>query len=189
MVNEYSLISLDEVKKFIGMSGSTSNTDDLLEDLIDRVSTIFESCMDRNILSRSYTEFHNGNGATVLYPRQPKITTISGIWDDYNWEYTDDDIIDTDNYKVIDETHIVFKNISLNNYTANIKITYTAGYTSTPDDLKQICISEVARIYKNRNQVDILSKSLSDGSVSLYAQDFLPLTLKILNRYRRIVIV
>lgn len=186
-VNTYSLVSLSEVKNFIGMSGAVSDTDDLLEDLINRVSTLCESYMNRNILTREYTEDHDGKGAMVLFPKQPNITTVSGIWDDYDWEYTDDDLIDADNYKIIDENYIVFKNVALNNYTANVRIIYTAGFDSVPDDLIQACISEVARIYKNKNQIDITAKTLSDGSVSFSSNKFLSLTYTTLNKYKRLI--
>ena len=188
-VGEFSLITLDNIKKFMGATGSTSDGDDLLEDLINRVSTLFESYMNRNILLRSYTEYHNGNGAMVLFPKQPKITTVSGIWDDYDWDYLDDDLIDSDNYRIVDENYIVFKNISLNNYTQNIKIIYTAGYSTVPDDLIQACIEEVSRLYKNRNQIDVLSKTLSDGSVSFVSKGFLPKTTIMLNKYKRVSVI
>lgn len=186
-VNTYSLVSLEEVKNFIGMSGAVADTDDLLEDLINRVSIIFESYMNRNILSREYTEYHDGKGSMVLFPKQPEITTVSGIWDDYDWEWTDDDLVDSDNYMVVDEVYVVFKNMSLNNYTQNVKIIYSAGYTSTPDDLVQACITEVARMYKNKNQVDITSKTLSDGTVVFSGKRFLPLTYITLKKYKRLV--
>ena len=188
-VSEYGLVTLDEVKKFMGMISSTSDSDDLIEDLISRISTLFESYMNRNILSREYTEDHDGKGAMVLFPKQPKITSITSIHDDYDWEYTDDDLVDSDNYKIIDESSIVFKNVSLNNYTANVRIIYTAGYTSTPLDLAQACIGEVARMYKNKNQIDITAKTLSDGSVSFSGKRFLPLTYITLKKYKRLIIV
>ena len=186
-VNEYSLTTLSGVKDFIGMEMSVALTDNLLEDLIDRVSILFESYMDRNILSREYTEYFDGKGSMVLFPKQSKITTVSGIWDDYDWEWTDDDLIDSDNYRTVDDNYIVFKTTALNSYTQNIKIIYTAGYATTPDDLEQATISEVARMYKNRNQVDITSKTLSDGSVSFSGKRFLPLTYTTLKRYRRLI--
>lgn len=189
MVNTYSLVSLSEVKNFIGMEKSDSLTDDLLEDLINRISVLFESYMNRNVLSREYTEDHDGKGAMVLFPKQSPITTVSGIWDDYDWEYTDDDLIDADNYKIIDENCIVFKNVALNNYTANIRITYTAGFTTVPDDLKQATISEVTRMYKNKNQLDVTTKTLSDGSVIISGGKFLPLTHVTLKKYKRLITV
>lgn len=188
-VNTYSLISLDEVKKFMGMTGSTSDTDDLLEDLINRVSTIFEAFIGMNILSRSYTEYKNGGGGLVIFPDQSPITAVTSIYDDYDWEWNSDDLIDADTYRIVEECYIIIKTVTLGDYKQNIKITYTAGYSTTPDDLKQACITEVSRTYKNKNQVDVTSKTLSDGSVSFYTKDLLPQTILTLNKYKRLQVV
>lgn len=188
-IDSYALISLDNVKKFMSMTGSTNDTDDLLEDLINRVSILFESYMDRNILTREYTEYFDGKGESILFPKQPYISTISGVWDDYDWEWNTDDLVDSTDYKIVDNTFVVFKTTSLNDYTQNVKIIYSAGYSTTPDDLKQACIVEVSRMYKNKDSVDITSKTLSDGSVSFYDKGFLPLTTMTLNKYKRVSIV
>lgn len=189
-VNQYSLTDLDSVENFMGMTGGTSDTDDLLEDLINRVSTLFESYLNRDILSREYTEYHNGKGLQVLFPKQYPITTISGVWDgSSDWEWVDDDLIDSDNYRIVDGNYIVFNNVILGNYSQNIKLTYTAGYSTTPLDIVQATITEVSRMYKSRNSVDITAQTLSDGSVSFSAKTFLPLTVTTLSKYKRVGIV
>ena len=188
-VNTYSLISLDNVVKFIGQDSFNSDDSDLIEDLINRVSTLFESYMNREILTRETTEYHDGKGLSVLFPKQYPITTISGIWDDYDWEWTSDDLVDSDDYRIVDSNYIVFKDITLGAYSQNIKIIYTAGYTSTPEDIAQACITEVARMFKNRLEVDITSQTLADGSVSYSAKTFLPITVTTLNKYKRMSIV
>ena len=188
-VNTYSLITLDNVKKFMNMTGSTSDIDDLLEDLINRVSTLFESYMNRDILSRIYEEYHDGKGLSVLFPKQPKITAITSIHDDSDWVWPDADLLDSDDYRIVDSSYIVFNTTVLGDYNQNIKLVVVCGYTETPPDLVQVCIEEVSRIYKNRNQIDILSKTLSDGSVSFVSKDFLPKTTMTLNKYKRIIVV
>lgn len=188
-VNIYSLCTLSEVKEFMGMTGSISETDDFLEDTINRVSALFESLMHRNILSRQYTEYSNGEGLLVLFPRQGPITEITSIYDDSTWEWAESTLIDSTTYRTIDNDYIVFYSIMLGNYKQNVKLTYTAGYTTTPEDLKLAAITEVVRIYKNKNQVDITAQKLGDGSVSYSAKTLLPLTITTLNNYKRAVIV
>lgn len=190
-VNTYSLVSLDNIKKFMGMTGSTSDGDDLLEDLINRVSTLFESYMNEHILSRSYTEYHDGKGVYVLFPKHSPITSITSIHDDYDWDYLDADLIDSDDYTIVNDNYIALKTAvsSFADYTQNVKIIYTAGYLTVPDDLIQACITEVSRAYNNRLEVDVTSRTLSDGSVSYSAKTFLPLTITTLNRYRGLNII
>lgn len=188
-ISEYALTDLDSVKKFMSMTGAVSDTDDLLESLISRTSTLMESYMGRNILTREYTEYHNGGGVYALFTRQGQITTVSGIWDSSDWEWTDDTLVDADDYTTVDDNYIVLKNTTFNDYIQNCKIIYTAGYSSVPSDIQQACITEVSRMYKNKNSVDITSKTLSDGSVSFYDKGFLPLTIITLNKYKRVNIV
>ena len=188
-INEYSFVTLEEVKGFMGMTGSVSETDDFLESLIDRVSTLFESYMGRKILSREYTEYHNGRGLSVLFPEQPYITTISGVWDDEGWSWASSSEIDSTEYRVSFNNYITLKDTILGDFAQNIKIIYTAGFSAVPDDLKHACITEIVRAYKNRNQVDIVSRTLADGSVNFSAKDLLPLTKLTLDSYRNIGIV
>lgn len=189
-VNTYSLITLDNVKLFIGLSNSTSDVDDLIEDLIDRISTSFETYCDRKFLSREYTEYYDGVGEDKLFVDQYPIITISGIWDDRDWGWASDTIVDSDYYRISNNGwFVVFNNTVLLDYQQNVKIAYTAGYSTIPDDLKQACIEEVARTYKNKNQIDISSKTLIDGSVSYVVTDFLPKTLTILNKYKKVIII
>ena len=190
-VNSYALTTLNDIKKFMGMTGSTSDGDDLIEDLINRVSTLFESYMDENILSRSYTEYHDGKGVYVLFPKHSPITAITSIHDDYDWDYLDADLIDSDDYTIVNENYIALKNgvSSFANYTQNIKIIYTAGYSTVPDDLIQACITEVSRAYSNRLEVDVTSQSLTDGSVAYFTKTLLPITKLTLDKYKRINII
>lgn len=184
-VDTYALTTISGVKAFIGLT--TTSDDSLLEDLVDSVSALFETYCDRNFLSREYTEYYDGNNITELFTNQYSITTISGIWDNSDWDWSDSDLIDSDSYRISsDSKYIVFRDTYLLDYQQNVKVIYTAGYNSTPYDLEQACIEEVARLYKNKNQIDISSKSLPDGSVSYVVTDFLPKTLTILNKYRKI---
>lgn len=192
MVKEHSLVSLVDVKSFLAMKGSVADTDTLLEKLIDSVSTLFESYLNRNILSREYIEYHDGRGLTVLFPYQPHITTVSGIWNDSDWSWNTNTLVPDSIYRVVDNSFIMFHNTTMGDYSQNVKIIYSAGYETTPDDLKQSTITEVARIYKNKDNVSVntrFSKTESDGSTSFASDNLLPQTLLTLNRYKRITVL
>lgn len=181
-IDIYSFVTLNDVKNFIGMSGTDVTTDTLLEDIINSVSSLFETYTNRKFKSRDYTEYYNGMDKSLLFTNQYPISSVLGIWDDSEWIWDDNTEIDSSKYRVVNE-YIIFKDVILRNYNENIKITYTAGFTSIPYDLKQACISESARIYKNRKQVDVVSKTLADGSVSFSAKDLMAQNKLILNGY------
>lgn len=185
--NQYVLCSLDNVKNFLEIT--VSGTDDLISELINRYSILFETYMGKNILSREYTEYYDGGGHSELFTAQYPITVVSGIWDDSDWSWPDSTLVDATDYMITrNEDSIVFKYTTLNDNSMNIKIIYTAGYSSIPEDIKMACIEEVAKSYKGRQEINVLSKTLGDGSVSFHETDLLSKTKLTLNRYRRISI-
>ena len=182
----YDLVTLDEVKDFYGKVGSTSKDDDLLEDIITRISNVIESYINKNILSRSYTEYYDGLGVSTLFTKQYPIISVDSIHEDTTWVWGSDSTVGEDDYRIHnDKNHVVFLT-TLGNGKQNIKIIYTAGYATVPNDIKQVCITEVIRVYKNRQEVDVLSKTLVDGSVSYSAKDLLLQSKMVLDKYKRI---
>ena len=190
-INTYSLASLPDVKSFMGMTGTTSEIDDLLAELINRYSTLFESYMGKNVLSREHTEYYDGNNSNMLITRQYPITTISGIWNDSDWEWGSATEIDSTSYRASESAIgvINFKSTVFGNYDQNIKIIYTAGFSSVPEDIKHACIKEVARSYKNRQEIGVTSKTLTDGTVSFSAQGLLVETTLVLDMYRKLWVI
>jgi len=185
----YDLVTLDEVKDFYGKFGSTSQDDDLLEDIITRISTLIESYINKNIKSRKYTEYYDGIGVSNLVTNQSPIISVDSIYSDTTWVWPSDSTIGVDDYRIHEnKTHVVFLT-TLSKGSQNIKIIYTAGYDTVPEDIKQACITEVVRTHKNRQEVDVLSKTLSDGSVTYSAKELLLQTKMILNKYKRIGVV
>jgi hypothetical protein len=186
-VGTYVLCNLDEVKQYYGMTGASSGEDLLLEDLIDQFTEIFEVYCNRKFKSREFTEYHDGNGTRHLTPDQYPIITISGIWSSTNWDWDSDTLIDSDTYTIKNTRSIIMKSIIFPKWdNLNVKIIYTAGYSSIPEDLKLSCIEEVIRAYKNRKGVDVLAKTAPDGSITRYTKDLMPTTLRVLNSYKKL---
>ena len=182
----YDLVTLDEVKDFYGKVGSTSKDDDLLEDIITRISNVIESYINKNILSRSYTEYYDGLGVSNLLTNQYPIISIDSIYEDNTWVWGSNSTVGSTDYRIHEDgNRVVFLTV-LGKGTQNIKIVYTAGYAAVPNDIKQVCITEVIRTYKNRQEVDVISKTLRDGSVSYSAKELLLQTKMILDKYKRI---
>lgn len=189
---QYALCTLTDIQDYYFMKDdgsdivTSSGVDNLLEDLIDRVSTSFETEMDLNILSREYTQYYDGKGSNMLFTRQYPITVVSGIWDDSEWEWDSTTEIDSDDYRISEGgRYIIFKGVVLGDYDQNIKTILTAGLATVPWDLQEQCVVEVIRAYKNRKEVDVTAKTLADGSVTYTAKGFLPKTKAVLSRYRR----
>jgi len=187
-VGIYALCGLDDVRNYLHMPDAKvdDDMDTQLETLIDQMTEVFENYCDRQFLSREYVEYHNGDGGNTLYTTHYPITSVSGIWNDTGWDYGSDSLMSSDNYAVMGDYYIVAKNTYFTKYTRNIKIIYTAGYSTVPADVKLACVEEVARKWKNKNEIDVLAKTAEDGSITKYTKDLLPSTIRVLNRYVRL---
>lgn len=179
----YDLASLDDVKDYLDIRGSDTIVDDLLEDLISRVTVAFHNyCGINQFIAQDYTEYQSGSGTPDLFPKNTPVNSVSLLAEDFDWVWGTDSTFSSDEYAILDD-RIVLKDEVFPEGIRNIKITYNAGYTSAPLDLKQVCIMEVGRIYKLRNNIDVSQKSGPDGSVTKLQQGFLPDTINVLKRY------
>ena len=188
-INTYALCSLTDVKLFMGVTGANSDMDDLLSDIINRFSTLFETYIGRNILSRSYTETHDGGGYYMLFTNQYPIISVESIHDSTDWAWTDSILIESDYYMITSGDNfnaVVLKSTTFYDYVENVQIIYTAGYTTVPEDIQQCIIEEVAKSYKNKQELGVTIKSLNDDSVHYTAQGLLSKTEQVLNKYKRL---
>jgi len=179
------LATLDEVKDFYGMTGSKQTDDDLIEDLINRITQLFQTyCGVASFKATNYTEYLDGEGSKYIFPKNAPIISVSNLWDDTDWAWASDSLIASTDYRVIDNKYIVYKDSLFATGDQNIKLSYRAGYEAIPLDLKQACIQEVTIRYKHRRDIDILTKSLEDGDASYSESAFLASTLETLYKYR-----
>ena len=188
MSNAYALCEPEDVRLYYGIPDDKFTDDyaDLVEALIDRVSVMIETYLDKNVLSRDYEEYFDGKGTDKLFPSHYPITSVSGIWDDSDWQWDSSTEIDSSDYRVVDQTHITYQS-NFNSGNQNLKIEYTAGYSTVPLDIKQVCIAEVARNLRDKTDknFNVIQKTMSDGSIIYETKPFTPQSQMILDRYRR----
>jgi len=180
MLDIYALTTVSGVKDYGDISMDDTSITELLENLINRVSALFETYLGIDILEREYTEYIYTNEANQIFPDHTPITSVSGIWTDSDWLWEDEDLIDSTEYIIVDTNRVKLKN----SYS-DFKIIYTAGYPTTPYELEQACIEEVLHRFKSRTQVDITSKTLEDGTVMFTGRELLPQVKEVLKQYKR----
>ena len=187
--NAYALITLADVKDFVGIDVKGSANDAVIVDLIDRVTAGFEKYCDRKFESRTYTERYDGDGSDHLYLKNFPITSVSGIFDDSDWAWAASTELTSTTYRIEDEIGIVRKSgYVFTEGTQNLQATYTGGYSEAtmPGDLKQACVDEVSRLFTHRRDGDVTVKSTDEESITFAAKNYLPSTLRVLDRYKRI---
>lgn len=189
------LITLAEFKKYIGQSTGSTSYDERYINLINQSSIRFNNLTNRLLKSRSITEYRDGDGDNALYTNQWPIVSNSTNIDiriDTDRAYTSTDFPTTDK---VDSTSIIIystkgmiklKGKSFSAGDQSIKLTYTAGYSTIPEDLKYACMEHCRLMWKREtsNQIGIKSQSVEGGTVS-YEED-MPWSIKrIIDMYKR----
>jgi hypothetical protein len=126
------LIDTDYIKTLIGIT----NTDDdaLLNQILRARNVGFEE-----FESASRTEYKSGDQSHIIFMDHHPITAITSIYDDNDLNYTADTLVASTDYSYVAEQGMIFiKAGYFAKGTNNVKVTYTAGYTSAtiPEDLK-----------------------------------------------------
>jgi len=188
-VGTYALTSSENVQKYRLVNGKPLETkpevDDLIDILIDSYSAKIETYCDRKFMSRSYTEYLSGCGSTVLFPKQYPITSVSGIWDDSSWTWTDDYLVDSTTYTIVNDNSIALRTSRFGSSVNNIKIVYTAGFTTVPADVENVCIIEIMRAFDRMSDLGIGYKLAGDSSITITDAPFLLSSRITLDAYRR----
>lgn len=189
-VNDYALTTRDRVIEHRIANGeqldSTPETNTQIDNFINAISSRMESYCDRKFVSRSYTEYLDGRGSNVLYPKQYPVTDVESITSDAGWKWLIKDLINPENYRVVDENSIVLKSgMMFPDAVQNIKLVYTAGYDEVPYDLEGACINEVLRTLLKFEEMGVTEKRSNEFFIKYVPTPFMEDTLLVLNRYKR----
>jgi hypothetical protein len=175
-----------EVKEYLGITGSAQ--DAFLADLVSRVTSLLQGHLGRKIVSGAETEYHDGSDRPGITLRQYPVTTFTSlhqsqdqVWDSTTLLAASDYIVD------LARARVWLKGGYFNHGWQNIKAVYTAGYATVPPALEHFAIESCARIFKRRDNPDVVSWSLKDGAVakriigdmfSEFAHDLAPWTAR-----------
>jgi len=164
----YALVTLANLKEVLGIT--TSDDDELLTNIINRVTDIIESyCNGRRFASTVHTqEEYNGTGTKLINARHFPITAVTSYQENNGTPGTADwDDLQSDYVKYIDTGQgpgQFFYAYGFERGVSNYRFSYTAGYTTIPNDLEEACIQLATWIYNNRKSKGMKSETLGDRS-------------------------
>jgi len=210
-VAAWDLLTFADVKDYlnIGVASADTAQDVWLQEVLSDVSRDIEISCRRKIAVQSITgEIYDGSswrsqGTNRIYTVYAPITQLSteGTPSDAqklaSVQYRDDpDSAWTD--LVTDVDHLIIGPDYIEAYDAffplgskNIKLSYKAGYSTIPQDLKMVCLEMVAMVWKesNRSGIGLLGESSKSSSglgssVTRSLMDLNPRWEKVLGRYR-----
>jgi len=168
-----SYCSVDDVKKYsqvvfsdLGFSDDAEFSSFISDTIIPRASNIVDSYCGHDFESHSVVEKYDGTGTNVLVLRNAPIISIGYI-------KKDGELIDSSEYYAL-ETIVVGKSIFEKGFQ-NYEISYTYGYSSVPEVIKDV----TARIAANMLQYMIMNKMgplIREGEFKLAIPDQAVLT-------------
>ena len=119
--------ALTTIARVKALPGIGAYTDDQIAIAINTATLAIEHYCNRTFASTVYTaEKYDGNGMDTLYLKQYPITAVSAIT-------VNDSALTTDDYEV--DTQSLYKSSGWVQGRRNIAVTYTAGYSTMPEDL------------------------------------------------------
>jgi hypothetical protein len=162
---------------------------------INAATARIEAYCNREFKSRERTEYHDGDGTPQIVARQYPIVSISAlivnsdvprVWTNaVDATTANDRLIDTDTGIIT--LYNTFGAVPEGRRSA-VKLTYTAGYATIPDDLAGTCAKLAAILYKevaNRSQGTTGTSTPGGGSASYVTGSIPEVLLPVLDKYRR----
>ncbi len=182
------IVSLAEAKAFLKITAASE--DSILETMINRASIWANDYTGRLLLSRTNTEYYDGDGTDILILRQYPVTSITNLYDDVDRAFGSNTIIPAADIVLNTENGIIrlFNGTAaFNTGMMNVKAVYVAGYVTPPESVKEAVLVHVGHSYR-RQYVDqkfgVSSETVGDRTTS-YANDDIPLRAKaLLDPYR-----
>lgn len=150
------LLRLDEdVKNELHFEFDADNFDwdNMLKAMMAAVEKIWDELTRRIWESTAHTEYHSTDSfaSSIFLDNFPVDSSAAfSLYEDADWDFAAADLIDTDDYIVDYPRGIVYYDGTFLSGKHNVKVIYTAGYTSAtlPADVRQILVRQIAVWWK-----------------------------------------
>jgi hypothetical protein len=177
------LVLIADVKAYLG-GDLQSNDDGVLARLITAASAFFTTACARPILQQTYSELYDGAGSRRLHLRNAPVIalaslTIDGIaippapsFGQAGW--------------VLNGSVISLNAHWFSRGSANVAVTYTAGYATPPADVAEAVMELVGLRYRGKDRLGKVSESMGGIATTSYVQrDVSPFVASVIARYQR----
>lgn len=150
--------------------------DTLLDLLCGAVQQSFEDLTDRKYEQDTITEYYSTQAfSEMVFLKNYPVLSIDSIYNDNDWVYGSDTLLDSSDYTFNPESGIVYYNGDFGQGRNNIKITYTYGYVAEvpdpipsegyylfPNSLKEVWARQAAVWYRESKNAEQGVSSRSD---------------------------
>jgi hypothetical protein len=160
------LTSLSAVQQYLGLSAGED--DELLTDLVARVSDGIVTYCGREFAAADFYECHDGDGGDSVLLDQRPVTEVFAL--------SDDGVeVGADDFVVYPELGVVrLRSGVFGRGARSISVNYRAGYEAIPGDVEQAAVQWAAELYQGRGAAagrEIKSERVGDYAVTYDGAD------------------
>ena len=181
------LTTLIDVKNWQGaIAGNSANADGILSSLITATSADFLRAIERpDLLTATYTEQRVGDGSCRMVLRHWPVTAVASVMIAGTAQDSSTYGIDT---SLDPERCYVLYLLGSSTFTdgAPVRVTYSAGYATTPADIAQAVIEWVVLRFNKKGMTGQKNARSNEGERTDVDQEALPpTTQRVIDLYRR----
>lgn len=181
------LVTLQEAKTFLKITAETE--DSVIEDFINRASIWANDYTGRRLLFRSNSDSYDGDGSDLILLRDYPVTSIPDFRIDDGTNEGSPPSVPSDDYTLNSQSGLIkLKNgVMFVKGFMNVTITYTAGYTTPPETIKEAVLLYVGHLYRRQyadQKFGVQSETIGDRTTTYGSDDIIPKAKALLNPYR-----
>jgi hypothetical protein len=195
-LNPNALVTLQQVRDHLDITGVQPSIDPRLELMINVASERIERFLDRKLLSQEHTENFSGGNNTRAFLDEWPVSAIASLKVAHDWKFSDADPLDPDDYRLEGENTLALRSMVFQRGELNYQCVYTAGYTlpmgavgprPLPSDIGYSCLLTVEWMYQFRadRRIGVSGKTKGDETIS-FSQGLPNEVKEILAQYRRL---
>lgn len=183
------LTTVADVKSASGIGAGTTNADAVLARLVTAVSSFIAADTDRSFgATLSVAETRNGNGQSDMFLSESPIVAVQSLTVD-TFSIPAQAADGKPGYFIATPSVLALYGYVFCRGKRNVRITYTAGYATTPPDVAQACIEIVVAAYRRcarGPEVTSENSPVSGANFSFSQTDVTPFAATILDQYRKV---
>lgn len=153
----YALCQVSDVKESLGIASSDTTKDNLIVRKINQATKAIENYCGRRFAATAYTniEYDATNTDQLILRQRPVVSFTSLDIRDSGLNYDSWETIDSELYFVDENAAVIDLMFNARGHWNRYRVSYTAGYTTIPDDLAEACASLACYYYNNADGSDV----------------------------------
>jgi len=164
------LVTLELAKLYLKIPALETTQDDIVTFWINASSDRIEQETRRKLKAQSFTEFHHGRSSNIILLKQFPVSSspFPQVFIDGSSDFGSETEVDSDSIRLADDSNsLVLLGQRFPSGYQNIKVIYTAGFSTVPSDLQNAALWMITWYHKAREGGDIGRESKSKGDETI----------------------